>query len=134
MASVDTDEPFSRMRTTSGTKPQHAKENPMPKYLCQGSYTKEGLQGLLKEGGSKRRAMVERLAQEMGGKLEAFYFAFGSDDFHIILDLPSNVDMAAVALVANASGAVKSRITVLMTPEEVDLATKKQVNYRPPMQ
>ena len=30
----------------------------MPKYLCQGSYTERGLAGLLKEGGSKRRAMV----------------------------------------------------------------------------
>lgn len=104
----------------------------MPKYLCQGSYTAEGLQGLLKEGGSKRRAMVEHLAKEIGGRLEAFYFAFGGDDFHIILDLPSNVDMAAVALVAQASGTVKSRITVLLTPEEVDQATKKQVAFRPP--
>ena len=106
----------------------------MPKYLCQGSYTEQGLKGLLKEGGSKRQAMVEQLVKEMGGKLEAFYFAFGSDDFHIILDLPSNVDMTAVALVANASGAVKSRITVLLLPEEVDQATQRQVNFRPPMQ
>ena len=104
----------------------------MPKYLCQGSYTEQGLKGLLKEGGSKRRAMVEQLAKEMGGKLEAFYFAFGSDDFHIILDLPSNVDMTAAALIANASGAMKSRITVLLTPEEVDQATKRQVDFRPP--
>src|SRR5262245_44691298 len=106
----------------------------MPKYLCSGSYTEEGLKGLLKEGGSKRRAAVEQLAKEMGGKLEAFYFAFGSDDFHIILDLPSNVDMTAVALVATASGSWKSRNTVRITPEEVDLSTKKQVNFRPPMQ
>ena len=106
----------------------------MPKYLCQGSYTEQGLKGLLKEGGSKRRAMVEQLVKEMGGKLEAYYFAFGSDDFHIILDLPSNVEMTAVALVANASGAVKSRITVLLLPEEVDQATNRQVKFRPPMQ
>jgi uncharacterized protein with GYD domain len=92
------------------------------------------LKGLLKEGGSKRRAMVEQLAKEMGGKLEAFYFAFGSDDFHIILDLPSNVDMTAVALIANASGAMKSRITVLLLPEEIDQASKKHVNFRPPLQ
>ena len=106
----------------------------MPKYLCQGSYTEQGLRGLLKEGGSKRRAMVEQLAKEMGGKLEAYYYAFGSDDFHFILDLPSNVEMTAAALVANASGAVKSRITVLLSPEEVDQATKRQVNFRPPLQ
>jgi uncharacterized protein with GYD domain len=63
------------------------------KYLVQGSYTDQGLKGLLNEGGSKRRAMVEQLAEHMGGKLEAFYFALGSDDFVIILDLPSNMDM-----------------------------------------
>ena len=104
----------------------------MPKYLCQGSYTEEGLKGLLKEGGSKRRAMVEQLVRNMGGKLEAFYFAFGSDDFHIIIDLPGNVDMTAVALVAQASGSVKSRITVLITPEEVDQAVKKYVDFLAP--
>ena len=104
----------------------------MPKFLVQGSYTDQGLKGLLKEGGSKRRAMVENLANEMGGKLEAFYFAFGSDDFVIILDLPSNTDMAATAVVVQASGMVKSRVTVLMTPEEVDQAVQRKVDFRPP--
>jgi uncharacterized protein with GYD domain len=104
----------------------------MAKYLVQGSYTDQGLKGLLKEGGSKRRAVVERLAKAMGGKLEAFYFAFGSDDFVIILDLPSNMDMAATAIVAQASGKVKSRVTVLMTPEDVDQAVQRKVEFRPP--
>ena len=104
----------------------------MPKYLVQGSYTDEGLKGLLNEGGSKRRATVEKLAKEMGGKLEAFYFAFGSDDFVIILELPSNVDIAATAIVAQASGMVKSRVTVLMTPVDVDQAVKRKVDFRPP--
>jgi uncharacterized protein with GYD domain len=104
----------------------------MPKYLVQGSYTDHGLKGLLKEGGSKRRAMVEQLAKEMGGKLEAFYFTFGSDDFVIVLDLPSNIDMAATSLVAQASGTVKSRVTVLMTPEDVDQAVKRKVDFHPP--
>jgi uncharacterized protein with GYD domain len=104
----------------------------MPKYLVQGSYTEQGLKGLLNEGGSKRRAVVEQLASEMGGKLEAFYFAFGSDDFVIILDLPSNIDMTATALVAQASGTVKSRVTVLVTPEDMDRAVQRKVNFRPP--
>jgi uncharacterized protein with GYD domain len=106
----------------------------MPKYLCQGSYTEHGLKGLVKEGGSKRRTVVEQLVKDMGGKLESFYFAFGDDDFVIIIDLPNNVDMAAVALAAQASGAVKSRITVLLLPEEIDRATKRQVNFQPPVE
>ncbi len=104
----------------------------MPKYLVQGSYTDQGLKGLLKEGGSKRRVMVEKLAEEMGGKLEVFYYAFGSDDFVIILDLPGNIEMAATAIVAQASGMVKSRVTVLMAPEDVDQAVKRKVDFRPP--
>jgi uncharacterized protein with GYD domain len=87
---------------------------------------------LLEEGGSKRRVMVEKLAEEMGGKLEVFYYAFGSDDFVIILDLPSNIDMAATAIVAQASGMVKSRVTVLMAPEDVDQAVQRKVDFRPP--
>ena len=106
----------------------------MPKYLCQGSYTEDGVKGIVKEGGSKRKTIVEQLTKEMGGKLEAFYFAFGDDDFVIILDLPSNVDMAAVSLAVQASGAVKSRITVLLLPEEIDQAAQRQVNFRPPME
>src|SRR5215470_17411292 len=104
----------------------------MPKYLFQGSYTEQGLKGVLHEGGSKRREAAEQLVKGMGGRLEAYYYAFGSNDFVIIVDLPSNVDAAAVSLAVNASGAVESRATVLITPEEVDQATKKTVKYRPP--
>ncbi len=104
----------------------------MPKYLFQGSYTEQGVKGVLKEGGSKRREVVEQLANGLGGKLEAFYFAFGGDDFFIIVDLPSAIDAAAVALIVNASGAVKARTVVLITPEEIDAAAKKTVTYRPP--
>jgi uncharacterized protein with GYD domain len=106
----------------------------MPKYLFQGAYTEQGVKGVVKEGGSKRREVVEQLATGLGGKLESFYFAFGGDDFFIIVDLPSAIDATAVALIVNASGAVKARTTVLITPEEVDAATKKTVNYRPPGQ
>ena len=104
----------------------------MPKYLIQGSYSGQGLKGLLEEGGSTRREAAEQATKGVGGRLEAFYYAFGNDDFVIIVDLPSNVDASALSLTANASGAVKSRMTVLITPEEVDQATKKTVKFRPP--
>ena len=104
----------------------------MPKYLIQGSYSGEGLSGLLKEGGSKRREAAEQSVKELGGRLEAFYYAFGNDDFVAIVDLPSNSDATALSLTANASGLVESRMTVLITPEDVDQATKKTVKFRPP--
>ena len=104
----------------------------MPKYFFQGSYTVEGLKGLLKEGGSTRKAAIEQVIKGMGGTLEAFYFAFGENDVVGIIDFPDQVTATAASLAVNASGAAQLKITVLITPEEVDQATKKTVNYRPP--
>jgi uncharacterized protein with GYD domain len=104
----------------------------MPKYLFQASYVGEGLKGLLKEGGSKRRETVEQTIKGMGGTLEGFYYAFGEDDVFAIADLPDNISTAALALLINASGAVKLKTTVLLTPEEIDQATRKSIDYRPP--
>ena len=104
----------------------------MPKYLYEASYTAEGVKGLLKDGGTKRRTAVEDLVNSIGGKLEGFYFSFGVSDVIVIVDVPDNVSAAAASLVVNATGAVKLKTTVLLTPEEMDAATKKTANYRPP--
>ncbi len=104
----------------------------MPKYLMKASFTPEGITGVLKEGGSGRRAAVDKSAASIGGKVEAFYFAFGTSDTYTILDLPSNADMAALAATVAASGAVKIETVVLLTPKEIDEASKKKVSYHPP--
>jgi uncharacterized protein with GYD domain len=106
----------------------------MPKYLLRASYTTEGLKGLLKEGAAKRREVVAQLTQSLGGTMEAFYFAFGDDDVYVIAEVPDNVTVSALSLTVNASGTVKVKTTVLLTPEEVDQAAKMTVNYRPPGQ
>ena len=92
----------------------------MPKYLFIGSYTAEGAKGVLKEGGTARRAATEKLVASLGGTVEAYYFGFGSDDFYLIADLPGNAAAAAGALTTAASGAVGTRTIVLLTPEELD--------------
>lgn len=104
----------------------------MPKYLFRASYLGEGVKGLLSEGGSKRREAVEQTAKGMGGTVESFYYAFGEDDVVGVIDLPDNVSATAFALMVNGSGTVKLKTTVLITPEEVDQAAKKSVDYRPP--
>ena len=104
----------------------------MAKYMFQGSYTAEGARGVLKDGGSARRAAVEKLAASTGGKLESFYFTFGADDFVIIVDAPDNVSAAAVAMTVASSGAVSLRTTVLLTTEQADEVAKRVVDYRAP--
>ena len=104
----------------------------MPKYLWQVSYTAEGARGLAAEGGTGRRAAVEEMLTSVGGRLEAFYYAFGSEDLVVIADVPDNVSVAALSLRTASGGAARSRTTVLLTPEEIDEAAKLSVDYRPP--
>lgn len=106
----------------------------MPKYMVQFNYTVDGVKGVLKEGGTSRRAVTEQLVKSMGGTMEAYYFAFGEGDGFVIADLPDSASMAAINLTVAASGAVATRTTVLITPEEVDAAVKKTPSYRPPGQ
>lgn len=105
----------------------------MTRYLWQGTYTREGIRGLLEEGGSSRRDAIERIVvDELGGVVEAFFFAFGDSDVYVIADVPDPETAAAISLTVAASGAVRVKTTVLLTPEEVDIAAKKAVTYRPP--
>jgi uncharacterized protein with GYD domain len=103
----------------------------MPKYLVQGSYTADGIQGVLKEGGTGRKNAVESAIKAMGGRLEAYYFAFGENDVVVIADIPDNVTAVALAMGIASTGTVSTRTTVLLTPEEVDQATKKAISFRP---
>jgi uncharacterized protein with GYD domain len=104
----------------------------MPRYLLAGSYSPQGSKGVLTGGGTARRTAVEKLVAGVGGRVETFDFAFGSDDIYTIVELPDARTATAVALTVNASGAVSLRTTVLMTPEEVDAAGQVQMNYQPP--
>lgn len=104
----------------------------MPRYMLKVNYVGEGVKGLLADGGTKRRQEVERIAKALEGRVEAFYYAFGDTDAYIIGEFPDAASVAAASLTASASGRVKTTVTVLMTPEEVDRATKKRPAYSPP--
>ena len=103
----------------------------MAKFLIQGSYTAEGAKGLIKEGGTGRRAAVEKALAGLGGKLESFYYTYGANDVTLICDIPDAVSGLALSLTVNASGAVRISTTPLLTVEDVDAACKKVVSFRP---
>jgi uncharacterized protein with GYD domain len=87
----------------------------------------------MKEGGTARRAAIQAAAKALGGKVDAFYFAFGTTDVFVTIDAPDNVTVAALSMAVGAAGAVsRLKTTVLITPEEIDQATKKTVKYRAP--
>jgi uncharacterized protein with GYD domain len=106
----------------------------MPKYLFAANYNREGVKGLIKEGASSRRTAIEKLFQSVGGTVEALYYAFGEPDLYGIVDMPDQASMTSVAMTVNASGAATVKTTPLMTPEEVDAATKLSPAYRAPGQ
>ena len=106
----------------------------MAKYMFQGSYIGEGLKGLVREGGTPRIEAAKKLFASLGGTLECFYFAFGTEDLIVICDLPDNISAVAFSLAINNSGMAKGKVTVLVTMDEVDAAVKKTPSYRPPGQ
>ena len=108
----------------------------MPKFLLRGSYSAQGNKGVIAGGGgTARRKAVASAIEAGGGKLEAFYWALGPDDFYLILEAPSNSAVAALSMSIMASGAIeRSHATPLLTAEEVDEAAKIQIPYKAPGQ
>jgi uncharacterized protein with GYD domain len=106
----------------------------MPRFLIIASYSAEGARGLMGAGGSARKTVVEKMVAGLGGQLETFDFAFGTDDLYAIVDVPDSESAAAVALTVSGSGAVHARTVVLLTPEQLDRAAQLRPDYAPPGQ
>ncbi len=83
---------------------------------------------------AKREIVALQCATQAFNQRPGCLPAFGDHDGIIIVDGLDNVEATAAALIGGASGSVRTKTTVLLTPEEVDEATKKQGNYRPPGQ
>ncbi len=104
----------------------------MPKYLFAAKYTVDGMKGVMKEGGSKRREAADQLLKSVGGRLESFYYAFGDMDACGVVDVPDQTSAVSLSAAVNASGTTTIKLTPLITVEEVDQAVKKTAQYRPP--
>jgi uncharacterized protein with GYD domain len=105
----------------------------MAKFLFKVRYTGEGLEGVMKAGGSERRGVADDLAKKLGGSVESFHFAFGDDDAYVIADLPDNKAAATLAMTVSASGRVSLSTVALLTVDEVDaIAAGRKLEYAPP--
>jgi uncharacterized protein with GYD domain len=104
----------------------------MAKYLYQAKYTADGMKGVMKEGGSKRRDAAEQAIKSAGGRLESFYFAFGDADVVGVVEFPDHASAAALSGLINSSSTTTIKLTPLITIEEIDGAVKKSIQYRGP--
>ena len=104
----------------------------MTRYLFRTSYTRAGIAGLIREGGTGRHEALRQTVTGLGGTLEGFYYAFGDDDLLLIAELPDEEAATALSLFVSAAGALTVTCTVLLTPETVDAAVNRTVRYRKP--
>jgi uncharacterized protein with GYD domain len=104
----------------------------MPKFLVQGHYTAAGLNGLLKEKASGRKAAVQAAVKSVKGKMDCLYFGSSGTDVVMIIDVPDSAAAAALSVTVSASGSVELHVTPLMTVEELDGALGLATKYRAP--
>jgi uncharacterized protein with GYD domain len=98
----------------------------MPLYMYQAAYTAESLAAQLKNPTNRAEAVGHAASEAVGGKLVGSWYCFGDYDLTIIVDVPNNESMAAIALAIAAGGAVKSaKTTVLMSGAEAVAGMKK---------
>ncbi|MCU1436127.1 MAG: hypothetical protein JWR71_2852 [Pseudarthrobacter sp.] len=106
----------------------------MTKYLFEANYVGDGIKGLMREGGTKRREALVQALSSVGGTLECFYYAFGDVDVLGVFEVPDEASAAALSLMINSSGSVDVRLKPLMTPDDIDEAARKTPSYRAPGQ
>ena len=106
----------------------------MAKYLFQASYAAEGIKGLEKDKASGRKAALSNAVENLGGKLEALYWAFGEHDWVLLADLPDNASATAFSLAVSGSGLLRVTTTSLVSVEEMDAALQKKPLFQAPGQ
>jgi uncharacterized protein with GYD domain len=104
----------------------------VPRYLFIVNYSAQGAKALMAAGGSARRTSVEKAVTGLGGRLESFDFAFGSDDAYTLMELPDQHAAAALALTVSGTGVARVRTVVLLTPEDIDACAHLRPDYSPP--
>jgi uncharacterized protein with GYD domain len=105
----------------------------MPYYLQQVAYTIEGWNALVNKPQDRIEA-VRPAVERLGGKIESAWFTFGDYDVVVIVQMPTNVDVTALAMAFAAGGACKSvKTTPLLTIGEALEAMKKarECGYNP---
>jgi len=97
----------------------------MALYMTQFSYTPEAWAAFSKHPEDRTKA-VQGLAQKLGCRVEALYYALGEHDGFVIIEAPDETTVTAFIIAAMAPGHLRTtKTTVLMRPSTIAAAMKK---------
>jgi uncharacterized protein with GYD domain len=104
----------------------------MPRYLFTVEYNREALGGPMKQGGTARRAAVEKLIGDVGGQVETLHWS-PEGVAYVIVSLPHERAAATVSYTVLSAGSANTvRVVDLLTAEEIDEAVKVAIDYQSP--
>jgi uncharacterized protein with GYD domain len=108
----------------------------MAHYMIESSYGAQDMAALV-QSPTDRSTVAKALVEQLGGRIEVYYYAFGDYDLISIVELPDNISSGALALALAGSGAFKAvKTTVLLTVEDGMSAMRKaqglRALYQPP--
>ncbi len=108
----------------------------MPKYVSFFSYTAEAWAAMVARPGN-RAAAARKLIEDMGGKMESFYWMFGDWDGFVVYDVPDAATAAAFSGRVTSSGLIGNiKTQQLLNMEEsrevLEKAGAAGAAYEPP--
>lgn len=108
----------------------------MPKYVSFFSYTGEAWSAMVARPGN-RAVAARQLLQEIGGRMESFYWMFGEWDGLVVFDVPDAATAAAFSGRVTSSGLIaKIKTQQLLTMDEARECLEKAgaagAAYEPP--
>jgi uncharacterized protein with GYD domain len=106
----------------------------MPLYMSRFSYSAETWSALVRSPENRQEA-VSKILEAHGCKLHNLWYAFGEEDGFALIEAPSNISAASVAIAITSSGAfTRFTTSVLMTQDEALEAIRhaSDVHYAAP--
>lgn len=108
----------------------------MPYYMVQFRYSAAGMKAMVAKP-QDREAAARTVFESFGGKMHAFFFAYGEHDGVTIVEFPDHEHAMASLMAVNAAGGVAGTTTTpLLTSAEATAAMRRahdtKTGYRPP--
>jgi uncharacterized protein with GYD domain len=106
----------------------------MAKFAVFFTFKGEAIKALM-ERPSDRAAVVAKLCEGVGGRMEAYYLMFGAWDGFVIVETPDSKAAAAISLAVSSTGSFDSLEThELLEPGDLAgvLSTAATLTYQPP--